>query len=236
VLTTSESWYSIHELHKLKLEELPGSQKGIRDRVQRENWPTREVPGRGGPGGKRVEYQPPPELQHLINEIDIQRKQYHEPQSSEPLRAASPEPDDLYVYLPLYDVRAAAGAGALSEDGPAVNRLAFPRDWLEQQFGRSRVAKLCLIYVHGSSMEPTLSDSDVIMIDRSDREQLTEGIYVFMMGGFLFVKRLALDKGALRITEEGKQPHEQAMTMKDLREHADSFRIIGRVVWAGRKL
>lgn len=52
--------YSISELFKMSLEILPKSERGIQKRIQKESWSFVEVAGKGGKGGKRREYAPPP--------------------------------------------------------------------------------------------------------------------------------------------------------------------------------
>ena len=58
--------YSISELFKMSLEILPKSERGIQKRIQKESWSFVEVAGKGGKGGKRREYAPPPEVLKLI--------------------------------------------------------------------------------------------------------------------------------------------------------------------------
>lgn len=62
-----QSYYPILALFKMQLPSLPRSTKGIRQRAQSQQWPSREVNGRGGPRGKRTEYQVPPEIQREID-------------------------------------------------------------------------------------------------------------------------------------------------------------------------
>lgn len=58
--------YSCAELAKLKLPKHPGTERGWLKRVKAESWPYRDVkaPGRNG---LRREYQPPPDVQALID-------------------------------------------------------------------------------------------------------------------------------------------------------------------------
>lgn len=62
----NHDYYSIAELVALKLPGFPASRQGADAYVKRESWPFREAKGLGGPGGVRREYQPPPEIQSLI--------------------------------------------------------------------------------------------------------------------------------------------------------------------------
>lgn len=58
--------YSILELLEMKLENLPTTKMGLGSKVVRESWPFIEVAGKGGKGGKRRGYAPPPEVLKLI--------------------------------------------------------------------------------------------------------------------------------------------------------------------------
>ncbi len=83
----------------------------------------------------------------------------------EELQLAVAEPSGEYVYLPLYDVRAAAGYGALVEEEPVKYELAFRKSWIHNELHANK-DDLHLIYVQGDSMEPSLRAGDIIMINR----------------------------------------------------------------------
>jgi putative transposase len=51
--------YSAAELAAMKLSGLPTSVRGMIDRARKDSWTSRQVPGKGGKGGMRTEYQPP---------------------------------------------------------------------------------------------------------------------------------------------------------------------------------
>ncbi|HWP00021.1 MAG TPA: hypothetical protein VNL74_05260 [Methylococcus sp.] len=59
-------WLSCSELAALRLPGMPTSIAGWIKLVEREGWPHREARGRGGKGGIKREYQPPPEVLRLI--------------------------------------------------------------------------------------------------------------------------------------------------------------------------
>lgn len=77
---------------------LPRSSKGVRDRVTTQRWPSRTVEGRGGPGGTKVEYQPPTDIQRQIDEIQS-RNPMRDSQSDAAIRFAvseAPNADKAY--------------------------------------------------------------------------------------------------------------------------------------------
>ncbi len=141
---------------------------------------------------------------------------------------------DALVQVPLYDVRAAAGFGAFIEDQPAKEALAFRRDWIQRQLGVPERG-LSLIYVAGDSMEPTLSDGDVIMVNRADRAIRQEGIYVLRMDDTLLVKKLQRMPGGM-VKVSSDNPGYGSFELNSVAlEHGDEAQLIGRVVWAARK-
>jgi phage repressor protein C with HTH and peptisase S24 domain len=132
--------------------------------------------------------------------------------------------DGDFVLLPHYDVRAAAGHGALVEDEPSAKRWAFQRQWLAHEV-RVPVQRLALIDIAGDS-HPDLDDGDVVLIDRGDVERFREGTFVFQVDGALFIKKFALRDGRLRmVTRSGDQDIDTLLATPDLRIIA---RVIGR--------
>lgn len=64
----SEQWFSAEDLAKLGQRGLrmPTSARGCRNVVQREQWPSRTVQGKGGKGGLKTVYQPPTSVMAAI--------------------------------------------------------------------------------------------------------------------------------------------------------------------------
>lgn len=141
-----------------------------------------------------------------------------------------------YAFVPLYDVSASAGQGAFVNAERTSDALAFKRDWLRQQIGGS-VNDLAIISVRGDSMEPTLRDGDVIMVNRADR-QVTEGIYVLLLDGWLMVKRLQREviDGVGKLMAYSENEAYPPFAMPTFEGFSEPTGIIGRVVWAGRRL
>ena len=140
-----------------------------------------------------------------------------------------------YSLIPLYNVSAAAGHGAVVEHEEVVDSLAFKREWISHTLDATP-ADLYLINVQGESMTPTLHPGDVILVDRRNGENITtDGIYVIRMGDSLLVKRIQRLPGQkLRISSDN--PAYQPYELKLDEAANDELAIIGRVVWSGRRM
>lgn len=136
-----------------------------------------------------------------------------------------------FVFIPRYNLQAAAGHGAAVEDEAPMFSMAFRRYWIEHYLHASP-ADLAVISVKGDSMEGVLNNKDVILLNTADN-QPTSGLYVLRVEGDLIVKRVQrLPGGLLRVISA----NEAYPTFDvDLNSPPADFDIIGRVVWYGRQ-
>jgi phage repressor protein C with HTH and peptisase S24 domain len=136
------------------------------------------------------------------------------------------------VRVPRLNVNAAAGHGAWNEGDASVAHIGFDPNWLRRLCSGSADA-LALIRVQGDSMVPTLADGDDILVDAADnRERLRDGIYVLRRDEMLFVKRLAVSPATQNVTLKSDNSAYPEWRDCDLA----SLEVIGRVVWAGRRV
>lgn len=148
-----------------------------------------------------------------------------------PGKAAEASADSL-IAIPRYDIRASAGAGAFAEGERPVAHLGFDPRFLKQLCG-ARPSDLSIIRVRGDSMYPTLADGDDIMVDRSAAGMgVSDGIYVLRRDDSLMVKRIAVHPGSRRLTISGDNGAYPSWPDCD----PSDVDIVGRVVWAGRKI
>lgn len=135
------------------------------------------------------------------------------------------------VAVPRFALAASAGPGSLDEDGDAFAALPLPPAML-RGLGATDFAALSLIRVEGDSMRPTLAPGDDILVDAADAaDRLRDGIYVLRAEEALLVKRLALrPDGALSVLSDNPAypswPDYDRATLS----------LVGRVIWAGRRL
>lgn len=135
------------------------------------------------------------------------------------------------VVVPRLALGASAGAGTLDEDERASDAMAFNERWLRDLGGRPD--SLSIIRVDGESMAPTLGNGDDIMVDRSDgAERLRDGIYVLRLDDVLMVKRVAMTLRRDRFSIRSDNPAYPSWEDID----PASVAIVGRVIWAGRRM
>jgi phage repressor protein C with HTH and peptisase S24 domain len=141
---------------------------------------------------------------------------------------ATPENIEL---IPVYDVAASAGHGAVAEYEAQTHSLAFPPDYLKR-LTSSSPGNLSIISVKGESMEPTLLDDDIVLLDTSKTNLSYDGLFVLRFDDALHVKRIGRSPKKRHITiisdNRNLYPPMEA-TISDVQA-------IGKVLWYGRKV
>ncbi|MEJ7777001.1 MAG: S24 family peptidase [Sphingomicrobium sp.] len=145
---------------------------------------------------------------------------------------AEPRPAEGLIAIPRFDIRASAGPGAFTDGEAPVAHLGFDERFLKQ-LCNARSSDLSIIRVRGDSMFPTLADGDDIMVDRSAAgARLQDGIYVLRRDDTLTVKRIAVHPGSRKLTISSDNASYPTWPDCDPKE----VDVVGRVVWAGRKI
>lgn len=140
--------------------------------------------------------------------------------------------DDGFVQVPRYKVNASAGGGAVIHSEQIVDYLSFKSDWIRNSLGVS-VQDLALINVKGDSMEPSLSNEDLILVDMRTRSVEDNAVYVLQFNGTLLVKRLQRRfDGSVVIMSDNPRYTSETLTG----EAVELLKVIGRVVWCGRRM
>ncbi|BDW83687.1 hypothetical protein MACH24_31250 [Erythrobacter sp. Dej080120_24] len=139
---------------------------------------------------------------------------------------------DGLIEIPVLNVDASAGFGAIAESETAHTRFGFDERWLAT-LTRAKSASLSIIHVLGDSMEPTLSDGDEVLVDASDQgSRLRDGIYVLRADDALVVKRVTLKPGGRKITISSDNSAYPSWDDVDRSE----IQVVGRVIWFGRAI
>lgn len=139
---------------------------------------------------------------------------------------------DDFVHIPRYEVEASAGGGAVIHGEQVVDYLSFRAEWVRNSLGVS-VRDLALISVIGDSMEPTLSEGDVVLLDMTTKGVMDGSIYALQLNGGLLVKRIQRKLDGSIVVKPDNPRYDTEIISED---SADLLKIIGRVVWVGRRL
>ena len=136
---------------------------------------------------------------------------------------------DEFVFIPRYDVYAAAGHGYPAEDDKPLFCMAFRRYWIENYVTR-QIDKLSVIAVKGDSMEGVLNHGDNILVNHAETTP-RDGLYVIRIDNHLFVKQIQKLPGKLLV--KSANPVYEPFEI-DLTDDNQNVAIIGRVEWYGR--
>ena len=136
---------------------------------------------------------------------------------------------DEFVFIPRYDVYAAAGHGYPAEDDKPLFCMAFRRYWIENYVTR-QLDKLSVIAVKGDSMEGVLNHGDNILVNHAETTP-RDGLYVIRIDNHLFVKQIQKLPGKLLV--KSANPVYEPFEI-DLTDDNQNVAIIGRVEWYGR--
>ncbi|MBN8777503.1 S24 family peptidase [Thiomonas arsenitoxydans] len=137
---------------------------------------------------------------------------------------------DGMVTIPQFDLKAAAGPGRYLETQLRVGAVQVCQDIVSRILRNSGVAltSLALVTVAGDSMEPTINDGDIVVIDRSVQSIERDGVYLFTFGDETFIKRIQRMPKALSINSDNGLYKCWEISP----EEATGLHVHGRVIWA----
>lgn len=140
------------------------------------------------------------------------------------------DPDDDFADVRRLDVKVAAGHGSVAHLEEELGCLKFRRDFLKAA-GVSE-ASAVVVTVKGASMEPTIADGAVLLVNRANREPRANAIYVFHRpDDGLVVKRIVKVAGEW----VARSDNDDRAAFPDF-AFEDGATLIGRAVWMGVKL
>lgn len=140
------------------------------------------------------------------------------------------EPADM-VALPTFNDRPSAGGGAVAQTRYASGTVAFRADWLRALNINPRQAHV--LFARGDSMEPTIRDGDMLIVDRSIDRVVDAGIYVVTVAGMLLVKRVQVRRDSTLVLKSDNGLYDDEIIP---REDLPSIVVEGRVCWSGRPM
>lgn len=138
-----------------------------------------------------------------------------------------------FSQVPELDVRASAGHGAFHEGDEEIKAVWMFPDAVIRHELRARSANLRIITIDGDSMEPLLASGDRVLVDTAQRVPAPPGIFVIWDGLGIVAKRIEHIPTAepSRIVIKSVNP-----IYGDYERPTEEVNIIGRVIWAGKKL
>lgn len=143
------------------------------------------------------------------------------------------DPEGDLLRIPFYAVEASAGRGLVPlEERDEQYFLTLPPIVISQVV-LPRPSSLIAIQAKGDSMEPTIPNGSMLVVNRAD-SQPREGIYAVSRGDALLVKRTQpRESHILRLKSDNSKYEDEDI---DLKNPVEPFRIVGRVVWTGHIL
>jgi phage repressor protein C with HTH and peptisase S24 domain len=181
---------------------------------------------------ERGDYSPSHKNLSAICEVfSLDLNYFTEKSESEQIHPISHDESDLPDEFSLVEKRKgaiSAGPG-LRPDNDVDFRLAFRNDWLEQ-FGGTK--QLFVVRVEGDSMEPTLMESDTVLINKNANViGAGGGIFAINWHDMVLVKRLQMNPQTNEIIIKSDNPNYDSIVVKP-----DEIEIEGKVIWYGREM
>lgn len=160
-----------------------------------------------------------------------------------PPRTLQPAPEvevdgESFATVARHDAQAAAGGGAINFDGTPIDHLAFSKSWLAQN--NINPAACVLLTVRGKSMEPSMQDGDLLMVDRQRKSIKSGKVYVYNEpDNGTRVKRLELvnEPQSMLLVHSDNPDKANYPTEYVMNENIDAISqsIVGEVIWSGHK-
>jgi transcriptional regulator with XRE-family HTH domain len=132
----------------------------------------------------------------------------------------------VYTEVPLREATASMGGGSTETGDRTLTYLSFRTDWIRS---KGNPEYMTAIRAFGDSMEPTIADGSVVLIDEGRRQFVKNKVYYLRYNGQMYIKRLVDAGGRLGISSDADA---NVLLVSD----ADDFEIIGRCIWTAREL
>ena len=136
----------------------------------------------------------------------------------------------LFPSIPRLNARLSAGHGSLNSDyAEVLDRIPFTEGFVRHKLGRSNINGLVCIDAHGESMEPTIGDGDLLIVD-TEHQDLAAGIYAVNFENESYVKRVEKVGEGFSLVSDNRAYVPISVRGPNL----GHFEVVGKVLWAGR--
>ncbi|MFP3922352.1 helix-turn-helix transcriptional regulator [Pseudomonas sp. W5-36] len=150
-----------------------------------------------------------------------------------PANFAALRPTNEEIVIRQYDIRAAMGHGQVPPDYTEVVRNLVVREEILREKGVSYTSKTALAMISGwgQSMEGTINDKDLVIVDKGVQDFIGDGIYVLTWHKDLYIKRvMRLDEENYRLISDNQHYENQTARIDDVTIHAKVL-----LIWNARK-
>lgn len=153
-----------------------------------------------------------------------------QPDDGKPLAGHVVVDGEDFSLLERKDLSVSAGHGLAPVAGGITESLIVSRTWLLRN---GLTADLSfLVKVRGDSMEPTIPDGSLVLVNTAERWSIAPGVYAFTRGGEAFIKRVApvnigKDGRPSKITIASDNPAYSAEVLSG--SQLNTFKPVGRV-------
>ncbi len=132
-----------------------------------------------------------------------------------------------FLLVPMVQGRISAGGG-LVPDTTTEMRVAFRKEWLQR---KGDAGEMSVIKVQGDSMEPSLYNGDIVLVNHANKTVVSGAIYAIAVRDEIMIKRVhvAVPTGDLQIISDNKNYAPFTVAPAQLI-------INGKVIWFGRDL
>lgn len=146
-----------------------------------------------------------------------------------PVVYESQDGEDL-INVPLVAARLSAGVGSLQVDGDVESYVGFSSAFLHRKGNPKRMV---VMRVEGDSMSPEIRDGDMVLLDQSKTGVRLGRIFAVGFGEAIYLKRIDMEPGKLLL--KSVNPAYSPVEIFLGSQEAESFRVIGEVLWVGRE-
>lgn len=137
---------------------------------------------------------------------------------------------DDSLAIPMLELAYGMGGTFLDDVDPGETLQRFPRAFI-RMFTNAPASQLCFSHGIGDSMEPTIGDRDILLIDRSmDTIRINDQIWVLASNGIGMVKRVRVETGGqVKLLSDNVHVPDQSAG-------EDELVVIGRVIAVVRRI
>lgn len=142
--------------------------------------------------------------------------------------STTPPPLPGTFRIDLLDIQASAGPGTYlsSEFVDTIRAIEFTEEHARSMFGNRSASAIKVITVRGDSMEGTIDPGDFVFVDTTINYFEGDGIYVFVFGKTIHIKRLQMQKNSLVVLSDNKLYSSWEIDASD----EDQFHVLAKVL------